>query len=237
MAESITRYIDHSVLKPTETDEDLRTACRFCIELQVATVCVKPYAVPRAAKLLAGSGVDVSTVIGFPHGGSATQVKVAEARAACAAGARELDMVVNLGHVLGQNWDAVAADIGAVVDAGKQDGALTKVIVETGLLPDDALKVRLCEISAHAGAAFVKTSTGFGFVKQPDGSLTITGATRHDVQLLRAHCADHIGVKASGGIRTYAEALQFIRWGATRLGTSSTQTIAQQQRAESAVTS
>jgi deoxyribose-phosphate aldolase len=229
MTDPIAAYIDHAVLNPTETDDDLRAACRFCIELKVATVCVKPYAVPLATALLSGSDVGVSTVIGFPHGATATQVKAVEAQMVSAAGAVELDMVVNLGKVLSHDWSEVEADIRAVVDAGKERGALTKVIFETGLLPNDEMKVRLCKISVAAGAAFVKTSTGFGCRRQRDGSRQITGATRHDVRLLRAHCPDHVGVKASGGVRSYADAVEFVRLGATRLGTSATQTIVAQQ--------
>jgi len=232
MTGNIAAYIDHAVLQPTQTDADLRAACRSCVALKVASVCVKPYAVPLAAQWLAGSGVGVGTVIGFPHGATATQVKVAEARQACEAGANELDMVVNLGKVLGQSWEDVEEDIRAVVQAGRERDALTKVIFETGLLPRDELKLRLCEISVRAGAAFVKTSTGFGLIKQSDGSLQATGATPHDVRLMRAHCPEDVGVKASGGIRTYADAVELIRLGATRLGTSSTTTIVQQQRNE-----
>jgi deoxyribose-phosphate aldolase len=230
MTSGIAQYIDHAVLHPTQTDGDAMSACEMCLKLTVATVCVKPYAVPLAARLLSHSAVGVSTVIGFPHGAAATEVKAREAYVACAAGATELDMVVNLGKVLGEDWGAVEEDIRAVVEVGRARGALTKVIFETGLLPADAFKVRLCQISERAGAAFVKTSTGFGFVKQPQGTMVATGATEHDVRLMREHSPRHMGVKASGGIRDYATALRMIQLGATRLGTSATHTIVQQER-------
>jgi deoxyribose-phosphate aldolase len=205
---------------------DVRAACAMCVELQVASVCVKPSYVALAAELLASSPVVAGTVIGFPHGGTTTATKVAETEVACREGAREVDMVVNLGRVLAHDWVAVEADIRAVVDAARASGALTKVIFETGLLGNESQKIRLCEISERAGAAFVKTSTGFGHVKRPDGSLEATGATEQDVRLMRSHCSRAVGVKASGGIRSYAEALRFVELGASRLGTSSTQAIA-----------
>jgi deoxyribose-phosphate aldolase len=143
-------------------------------------------------------------------------------------------MVVNVGKVLGNDWNFVEADIRAVVDAAKSHSAITKVIFETGLLPNDEGKVRLCKASEAAGAAFVKTSTGFGYVKGPDGTLAATGATEHDVKLMRAQCGPKVQVKASGGIRSYADARRFVELGATRLGTSATKEIAAGQRGEQA---
>lgn len=225
--------IDHAVLHPTQTDDDLRKACQMCAELGVASVCVKPSMVPLATELLAGSATVPSTVIGFPHGGTSTAAKVRETEVACAAGAREVDMVVNVGQVLAQNWDYVSGDIQAVVEAAAAAGAITKVIFETGLLPDDQLKIRLCEICEQAGAAFVKTSTGFGFVKDADGNLQSTGATEHDIRLMREHCSDKVQVKASGGIRSFADAKRFVELGATRLGTSGTEAIAAGEQGDS----
>ena len=146
-------------------------------------------------------------------------------------------MVVNVGRVLSFDWDYVCHDIQAVVETAAKADAITKVIFETGLLPDDALKIRLCEISEQAGAAFVKTSTGFGFVKDANGNLVSTGATEHDIQLMRQHCSDKVAVKASGGIRTYADAQRFVELGATRLGTSGTKAIAAGHRSESSESS
>lgn len=231
-SKSLVSMIDHAVLHPTQTDDDLRKACAMCGELGVASVCVKPSMVPLAVELLAGTKTLPSTVIGFPHGCTSTATKVRETEVACAAGAREVDMVVNVGQVLAQNWDFVAQDIQAVVEAASAAGAITKVIFETGLLPNDDLKIRLCEISEQAGAAFVKTSTGFGFVKDADGNLQSTGATEHDIRLMRKHCSDKVQVKASGGIRSFADAQKFVALGVTRLGTSGTEAIAAGERGE-----
>jgi deoxyribose-phosphate aldolase len=226
---TIARTIDHAVLHPTQTDHDLKRACRLARRLGVATVCVKPYAVPLAANLLADSQVGVSAVVAFPHGGAPTEVKARETEWVCRAGAGEVDMVVNLARVLEGDWMYVAGDVRAVVVAADRYGALTKVILETGLIPDDATKVRLCQVCEEAGARFVKTSTGFGFVKAADGSLHATGATEHDVQLLRDACSSRVDVKASGGIRTYCDARRMIELGASRLGTSATEAIVGEQ--------
>lgn len=226
MPDSIVKLIDHAVLHPTQTDGDVREACAFCRELSVASVCVKPSHVPLAVECLQGSSVLVSTAIGFPHGGTSSVSKVAELTLACEQGAREVDMVVNIGKALSGDWAFVEHDIRAVVEAARGAGAITKVIFETGLLPGDEIKIRLCKISEAAGAAFVKTSTGFGFVKDVGGTLRATGATEHDVRLMRASCSPAVQVKASGGIRDYATARRFVELGATRLGTSATQDIA-----------
>jgi deoxyribose-phosphate aldolase len=231
---SIVSLIDHAVLQPTQTDDDLRKACKLCIEVGVYSVCVKPSMVPLAAALLAGSKVVPSTVIGFPHGGTTTGAKVHETQIACHDGAREVDMVVNIGRVLAKDWSYVLEDIRSVVDAAKASNAITKVIFECGLIPSDDLKIKLCELSEDAGAAFVKTSTGFGMVKSESGGMLATGATAHDVKLMRAHCSPKVQVKASGGIRSYADAKKFADLGATRLGTSGTQAIAAGERGKAA---
>jgi len=230
LSQSLVKLIDHAVLHPTQTDNDVRAACAKCAELGVASVCVKPSHVPLAAEALRGSNVLVSTVIGFPHGGTTTEAKAAETELACRQGAREVDMVVNVGKVLFDDWTYVERDIRAVVEAARRAGAITKVIFETGLLPDDEAKVRLCKVSEAAGAAFVKTSTGFGFIKRSDGMMVATGATEHDVRLMREHCGPAVQVKASGGIRSFDDARRFVELGATRLGTSSTVEIAAGER-------
>lgn len=232
MPESIVKLIDHAVLLPTQTADDVRAAGKFCADLGVASVCVKPSFVPLAAECLAGSPVLVSTAIGFPHGGTATEAKVAETHLVCEQGAREVDMVANIGQALSGNWRYVEADIRAVVEAARRHDVITKVIFETGLLPNDEVKVRLCQVSEAAGAAFVKTSTGFGYVKGTSGELVATGATEHDVRLMRATCSPVVQVKASGGIRDYATAKRFVELGATRLGTSATLEIAAGERGE-----
>jgi deoxyribose-phosphate aldolase len=228
MPESIARFIDHAVLHPTQTDDDLRAACALCVELGTASVCVKPYMLPLATELLAGSPVVPCTVIGFPHGSPTSRVKAAEATQACLDGAKELDMVINIGRALGGRLAEVGDDIRAVVEAGKEHGALIKVIFETGLIESDDLKRQLCKVTEEAGADFVKTSTGFGFVARKEGGMQSTGATEHDIALMRSSCS--IGVKASGGIRSLADARRYIELGATRLGTSSTKLICEQEK-------
>lgn len=225
MAE-IVSLIDHAVLHPTQTSDDVRTACEMAARIGIASVCVKPSHVEIATEVLAGSSVLPSTVIGFPHGGTSRAAKVAETMRACEQGAREVDMVVNIGRVLGGDWDYVGDDIASVVAAAKSQDAITKVIFETGLMPNDDIKRKLCQMSEAAGAAFVKTSTGFGFVKGEDGSLKSTGATVEDIRLMRATCSDAVLVKASGGIRSYDDAVRMVEAGATRLGTSATEAIA-----------
>ena len=234
MSQSVVSLIDHAVLSPTQTDSDLREACAMCVKVGTASVCVKPYMVPLAAELLATCSVVPSTVIGFPHGGTTTATKVRETEIACREGAREVDMVVNIGRVIQGDWTYVTDDIRAVVEAAKSANVITKVIFETGLIPNDDLKIRLCEICEQAGAAFVKTSTGFGYVKGPDGAMLATVATEHDIKLMRANVSEKVQVKASGGIRNYADALKFVQLGATRLGTSGTMAIFQGEQGQHA---
>lgn len=235
MSSSIVSLIDHAVLHPTQTDDDLRAACAMCAEVGVASVCVKSSMVPLAAELLAHSATVPSTVIGFPHGGTSTACKVRETEISCAQGAQEVDMVVNIGQVLAENWSYVSQEIREVCEAASATGALTKVIFETGLLPGDEQKIHLCEISEEAGVAFVKTSTGFGFVKDANGAILATGATAHDIVLMRKHCSDNVQVKASGGIRTFADAQRLVALGATRLGTSGTVAIVRGEQGETSI--
>jgi len=223
MSNSIAQYVDHAVLHPAQTDADLEAACTLCDKLGTASICVKPSMVSRAAELLADSCVKVSTVIGFPHGGTSTAAKAAEAEQACQDGAVELDMVVNIGRTLASDFAYVEEDIRQVVAVAAKHGAIVKVIFETGLLQNDEQKIELCGCSERAGAEFVKTSTGFGFVKSAEGTLQSTGATREDIALMRKHFSR--GVKASGGIRSLTDARAFIGLGASRLGTSSTEAL------------
>jgi deoxyribose-phosphate aldolase len=232
MQASIARLIDHALLHPTLTDSQLREGCALGKRLQVASVCIKPYAVPMAVEMLSGSPTAVCTVIGFPHGSTATEAKRHETRTACQQGAREVDMVVNVGKVLSEDWAFVEADIRAVVDTAHEHGALAKVIFENEFLPADSLKIELCRICSQVGADFVKTSTGFGFVSRPDGVVPPVGATEHDLKLMRAHADPRVGLKASGGVRTYQDALRVVALGATRIGTSSTAAIVAGQSVE-----
>ncbi len=222
--------IDHSLLHPTLTDADLEEGCRQAARYGVASVCVKPYFVRRAAELLAGTGVRVGTVIGFPHGGSTTEVKRCETEIACLDGAVEVDMVINVGKALSGDWAYVERDIRAVCDEAHRHGAIAKVIFENDFLPDDATKIRLCEVCERAGADFVKTSTGYGFVKRPDGTYTTRGATEHDLRLMRAHCSPRVRLKAAGGVRDLDALIRVRELGCERCGASATAAILEEFR-------
>ncbi len=226
----LARLIDHALLHPTLTDAELRAGCALAAHYGVASVCIKPYAVADAAGWLVGTGVRVGTVIGFPHGSHATEDKVAETENACAAGAAEIDAVVNVGKVLGGDWDYVQREITALREATRRHGAVLKVIFENDYLPTDAPKIRLCEICSAAAVDFVKTSTGYGFVRGADGRYATAGATKHDLKLMRRHAAPTVGVKASGGIRTLDDLLRARSWGVTRIGTSATAALLEEAR-------
>ena len=207
---AIASLIDHTLLKPQATAADIRRLCQEARRYEFATVCVNPYWVPLAALELAGSSVLVAAVVGFPLGANTTAIKVAETEAVIAAGAREVDMVLNIGELCAGNNQAVAADIAAVVSAAHARGAVVKVILETALLTDDQ-KTAACALSKQAGADFIKTSTGF----------STGGATVNDVALMRRAVGPDIGVKASGGIRTMEDLEAMRAAGANRIGTSS----------------
>lgn len=216
----IAGMIDHSLLQPQLTDQELAQGCRYAAQAKVASVCIKPYAVKRAAIELTGTGVAVGTVVGFPHGGHTTSVKAFEAEQALADGATELDLVVNIGKVRSEDWSYVGSELGVIVSLARERGGLVKVIFENSLLAD-AHKIKLCELSSAVGAAFVKTSTGY-----VDG-----GATDHDLALMRAHCPPNVGVKAAGGVRTLTRLLEVRRLGATRVGATATRAILDETRA------
>ena len=225
----LAKMIDHSLLHPTMTDQDLDNGCRLAAKYGVASVCIKPYAVKRAAELLKGSGVLVGAVIGFPHGNSATESKRYETELACRDGAAEIDMVVNLGKALSGDWNYVEADVRAVCDEARKHGAKVKVIFENDYLTQggagldsDAFKKRLCELCERAGAAWVKTSSGYGFVKQADGSYNYKGATEHDLALMRASVSPAVQVKAAGGVRDLDGLIRVRDLGGSRCGATAT---------------
>jgi deoxyribose-phosphate aldolase len=220
----LAKMIDHSLLHPTMTDDEIRKGCELSRKYDVATACVKPYAIPLAKEILAGSDVGVCPVIGFPHGNSATAIKVSEADAAARAGGSEIDMVVNIGKVLGGDWAYVTAEIKAINDAVVGAGAILKVIFENDYL-QDAHIIKLCEICSSVGVAFVKTSSGYGFVKQENGMYSYQGATAAHLQLMRQHCAPSVQIKAAGGVRTLDDLLLVRSLGVTRVGATATQTI------------
>jgi deoxyribose-phosphate aldolase len=211
---AIAKMLDHSLLQQQLTDADLEQGCRLARAYDVASACIKPYAVRRAAELLADSAVAVGTVVGFPHGGHKTSIKVAEANAALDDGARELDMVVNIGKVLSRDWAYVAGDVRAVVEAAHARGGLVKVIFENCFLGDEH-KEALCRICGEVGADFVKTSTGYG-----DG-----GATDDDLRLMRRCSPPQVQVKAAGGVRTFDRLLAVRALGVRRVGATATRAI------------
>jgi deoxyribose-phosphate aldolase len=216
--------IDHSLLHPTMSDADILKGCAIARRYSVATVCVKPYAVQMAKQALIGSDVEVCAVIGFPHGNSATAIKVAETEQALRDGATEIDMVINIGKALGGDWDFVRADIEAVNRACVASGALLKVIFETDYL-HDAHVIQLCQLCSALKVAFVKTSTGYGFVKQPNGDYNYQGATDHVLALMRQHCDPAVQVKAAGGVRSLDDLLRVRALGVTRIGATATEAI------------
>ncbi len=227
--DELAKMIDHSLLHPTMTDQDLENGCRLAAKYGVASVCIKPYAVKRAVEVLQGSGVLVGAVIGFPHGNSATESKRYETELACRDGAAEIDMVINIGKALSGDWAYVEADVRAVCDEARKHGARVKVIFENDYLTQggagldsDAFKRRLCELCERAGAAWVKTSSGYGFVKQADGSYNYKGATEHDLALMRASVSPAVQVKAAGGVRDLDGLIRVRDLGGSRCGATAT---------------
>jgi deoxyribose-phosphate aldolase len=205
----IARLIDHTLLKPEASRDDIRRLCREALHFGFAAVCVNPWHVPEATKLLHGSEVRVCAVVGFPLGATLPQVKVFEAEEAVKRGAREIDMVINIGALKSRDAAGFEADIRGVVAASHRGGAICKVILETALLTNDE-KIRGSLAAREAGADFVKTSTGFG----PGG------ATVEDVRLIRGVVGGELGVKAAGGVRNLEDLRKLVAAGATRIGTS-----------------
>jgi len=227
---SLAKMLDHSLLHPTMTDEELAEGCRLAARNHTATVCIKPYAVPQAVGLLRGTDVKVCAVVGFPHGNSHTEIKLAETDLALQEGAAEIDMVVNIGRVLSLAWDYVYAEIKSINRRCLDSNAILKVIFENDYLPNDGYKIRLCLICSEIKVAFVKTSTGYGFVKQPDGRYDYAGATDHDLALMRQYCKPFVQIKAAGGIRTLDDLLRVKGLGVTRIGATATEAILDEAR-------
>lgn len=226
----ISKMIDHSLLHPTMTDEDLKAGCELALKYDAASVCIKPYAVKMAAEILRGSDVLVCTVIGFPHGNSTIAIKVAETRQACKDGATEIDMVVNIGKVLSEDWRYVKKEIHAINKECVKHGAILKVIFENDFLPKDKYKIKLCQICSTVGVAFVKTSTGYGFVKQANSDYNYKGATEHDLKLMRQYSAPTVQIKGAGGIRNLDDLLKVREWGVTRIGATATVAIVEEAK-------
>ncbi len=221
----LAKMIDHSILNPSHTDEDLKKQCAVARKYHVASVCVKPYAIKMAVEYLKGSDVAVGCVIGFPHGNSSIPVKMFEAEQACNDGAIEIDMVINIGKALSGDWKYIEKEIKSVTETVHQSGAIVKVIFETDFITRNEDKIRLCEICTKVGADFVKTSTGYGYVKLPDGDYNYKGATVADVELMRKHSGRRVQVKCAGGVRTLDDLLKMKAAGATRSGATATEAI------------
>jgi len=218
----LAKMIDHSILHPTMTDEDLKRECEVAKKYDVASVCVKPYAVKQAVQLLKGTDVLVGCVIGFPAGNSAIPVKVFETENACNDGAVEIDMVINIGKTLQGDWDYIEKEIGAVTQKCHESGAIVKVIFETDYVTQKEDIVKLCEICTRVGADYVKTSTGFGFVKGDDGKYFYTGATISNLELMKKSVGPGVKVKAAGGVRSLDGLLAVQKTGCSRCGATAT---------------
>jgi len=218
-AKEISKMIDHSLLKPDMTRQEVEKGCLVAKEYDCATVCVKPCDVAVAKEVLRGSGVLVTTVVGFPHGHHLTEIKVREAEIAVAQGCEELDLVLNIGRLKSGDLDLVEGDIRAVCDVAHPKGVIVKVILENAYLTDDEKKTA-CELCERAGADFVKTSTGYAK----------SGATIHDLRLMRGACSEKVRIKAAGGVRTLDGALAVRAVGCTRFGATATQKIVEEAR-------
>jgi deoxyribose-phosphate aldolase len=219
----IAKTIDHSLLRPELDDTFVEDGCRLAAEYDVASVCVRPTDVRRAVAILDGTDVAVGTTIGFPHGNHLTETKVQEARRALADGATELDMVLPIGALKSGRDEDVERDIAAVVEVAHAAGAIVKVIFENAYLSDDE-KVRACRLAERAGADFVKTSTGFA----------PSGATHHDLRLMRANTSPHVRIKAAGGVRSLDALLDVMALGVTRIGATQTKALIDEFRARKA---
>jgi len=217
----LAQTIDHAVLKPENTDFDLQQNAKMCIENGVFSMCVKPCDIKAAKELLKKSDVKVSCVLSFPHGADATPVKAFQAKQAIEDGTDEIDMVMNIGKFLSGDWEYVVEDIKAVVDVAHSHGVLVKVIQESGYLTLEQV-AKACELSYEAGADFVKTSTGFGPGK----------ATPEIIEVMVKTVGDRMMVKPSGGIRTWEDAVSFLKQGADRLGIGSTEAVLNGAKAE-----
>ncbi len=221
----LSKMIDHSILHPTLTDEDLKRECEVALKYNVASVCVKPYAVRQAAEILNGSDVLLGCVIGFPAGNSSIPVKVFETEQACKDGAVEIDMVINIGKALQGDWAYITEEIKSVTDACHQHGVIVKVIFETDYITQEPDIIKLCRICTEVGADYVKTSSGFGFVKQANGDYNYKGATIQVLELMKKSVGPNVKVKAAGGVRTLDQLLVVQAAGCSRCGATATITM------------
>ncbi len=226
---TLAKMIDHSLLHPTMTDEAIDQGCKIAKKYDVATVCVKPYAIEMSKNILKGSDVGICSVVTFPHGNSTTKNKCLETDEACKSGATEIDMVVNNGKVLGGDFIYVEAEIKAVNEVCLKNKSILKVIFENDYLQNNHI-IKLCEICSKIKVAFVKTSTGYGFVKQANGMYNYKGATEEHLKLMRQHCSPEVQIKAAGGVRSLDELLKVMELGVARIGATATEAILEEAR-------
>ncbi len=222
--DDIAGMIDHSLLHPTLTDAQLIEGCEIALHYRTASVCIKPYALPFAVSILKGSQVKIGTVVAFPHGNCDIKVKEHEARQAINDGAEELDMVINIGKALGGNWDFIEYEVMTVNQLAIDHGVLLKVILENDFLGEEEI-MEVCKICSSLKVPFVKTSTGFGFVKQPNGFYAYKGATLMDIEIMKEFIKPPTKIKAAGGIRTLDDVLLMRKIGVSRVGATATVTI------------
>jgi deoxyribose-phosphate aldolase len=225
----LAKMIDHSLLHPTLTDNDIIQGCQLAADYHVATVCIKPYSIELVKDRLKNSDVGICAVAGFPHGNSSISIKVKESEELLKKGATEIDAVVNIGKVLSADWEYVSDEIDAINQLVIHYNAILKIIFENDFLEDKQI-IRLCEICSKIMVAFVKTSTGYGFVKQANGFYSYKGATDHHLMLMRRHCIPEVKIKAAGGIRTLADLLRVKSMGVSRIGASATGNILEEAK-------
>jgi deoxyribose-phosphate aldolase len=221
----VAKMIDHSLLNPALTDLELKQGCEEAVLFHVASACVKPCDVKQTAKYLSGSDVAVCGVVGFPHGNSTIEIKALETEQIIRDGAVEVDMVVNIGKVLSEDWVYIETEIETLTSIVKKHGAIIKVIFENDLLPEDKYKIKLCEICSKCKVDFVKTSTGYNYIKGLDDKYSYQGATEHDLKLMRQYAAPEVQVKAAGAVGNLDAILKAKDLGVTRVGTKGTRKI------------
>jgi len=226
----LAKMIDHSLLHPTMTDIDIEQGCLLAKQYNVATVCVKPYAITQCMQILGDTDVKICAVIGFPHGNSTTTIKMQEALEAVKAGAQEIDMVVNIGKVLSGDWEYVSYEIRMINEIVVGNGGIVKVIFENDFLGEKEIR-KLAEICRDLGVAFVKTSTGYGFVKDgASGMYSYKGATIKDLRIMKSVVGDKVQVKAAGGVRTLDDLIRVRSVGVTRVGATATEAILEEAK-------
>lgn len=225
----LSQMIDHSLLHPTMSDKIMIEQCEIAKRYNCASVCIKPYAIPLAKEVLNNSDVIVGTVIGFPHGNSSIEIKVTEAILACKEGAKEVDMVINIGKAIGNCWDYIYQEIKEIHEAVISNDAILKVIFETDFLSEHTI-IKLCTICSELKVEYIKTSTGYGFTKLENGMYNYEGATVKNLMIMRKNSHRDIKIKAAGGIRTLKDLLKVRKLGVTRVGATATISILEEAK-------